>query len=110
MADLWEGEAPSVHLIKEHYAEYQLDKWDHKRIGRLCRTLHCTIPELFALAAIFRAATVAMHWRRLQSGKALPPTIALHFAKLERFGNEAVFCVPCKPDPLEIQTALLVTR
>lgn len=110
MSDLWEGDSPRIHLIKDHFRSLKLETWNNARVSRLARAMGVTIEELCALAGLFGKPSVAAHWRHAEKDKVWPGPIALHFAQLEKFYYERVFETASPPGAPEIQTALILSN
>jgi hypothetical protein len=109
MADIWDGESPNAFLIREHFRQYELEKWDWARITRLCRLVRRPAQDIFALAAVSRQRA-DYYIKRAKDGKTIPPEIALHFAQMEQYAHEHVFQTASFPSPKEIQTAMILAQ
>lgn len=106
MSAPWEAESPNVVLIKEHFKELQLEAFDNDRVSRICRTCGCTLPELCAVAGIFKRGAIKAMWENNR----WPAPVALHFIALERCANERIFQTAVQPSPQEIEAASLLAR
>lgn len=88
--DIWNGESPRVAWFKLKHRDHGLDSWDSKRITRVCKIIHCTVPELCAACGFYDRKRIMTFYKK----KRWPVWLTIQFERYEASAVAAKLNVP----------------